>query len=381
VTERVLITSAQERFALAACRSLWQAGYGVSAVADQTPAATHWSRCCSGRYVLVDAKQDADRFVDGIADILRVRPHAAFLPATDAALLVVSARRDRLEGLTRLGLPPHDVVQAATDKAKLFEAGQSSGLSVPETVTCRSDEDGRAAAEAIGFPVVIKPIRTAFELDGKVVFRNGVYVPDAETLEGLLDRFGSPYVVQRVQQGSVYSAAGVRTEDGIVAFALARYLRTFPPEAGNVAFAETVEPPPGLEDRIDALLGGLGWTGIWELEMIRADDGSFHAIDLNPRLYGSLALATRAGAPLAAVLCDWLLGKPVRRVVARAGVRYRWEDADLRYVLRRLRERRFSDAVAALKPRRDVAHAHFRLNDPAPLFARALALGLARGRR
>lgn len=373
--DRVLVTSGQERFTLAACRSLDESGYSVSVVADVRPAASHWSRHCSARHVLVDAKQNAEGFVDGIADILRRTPHAVMLPATDVALRAVSARRERLEGLTRLGLPPHDVVEAATDKVSLSAAGRAAGLPTPDSVTCRTDADGRSAARELGFPVVIKPIRTVFELGGALTYRNGAYASDAEQLEELLGRFGTPYVIQRVQQGTVCSAAGVRTGEGIVAFALARYIRTFPPQAGNAAFAETMDPPTGLRERIDGLLGELGWTGIWELEMIRADDGRFYPIDFNPRLYGSLVLATRAGAPLATILCDWLLGKPVSSAVARAGVRYRWEDADLRFAVRRLRERRLLDAAAALMPRRRVAHAYFRWNDPAPIVARAVTLG------
>jgi predicted ATP-grasp superfamily ATP-dependent carboligase len=172
--------------------------------------------------------------------------------------------------------------------------------------------------------------------------------------------------------------AGVMIPGEMVAFAVARYVRTWPPEAGNVAFAETVEPPDGLREKVAAMLDALGWTGIFELELIRSDGGEFFSIDLNPRLYGSLALASRAGAPLAAIFCDWLLDRRPARVTARAGVRYRWEDADLRYVVARLRSHRYRDAVAALRPRRDVAHAHFRLSDPGPMLARALLLS---GRR
>jgi predicted ATP-grasp superfamily ATP-dependent carboligase len=375
----ILVTSAQERFALAACRSLAGAGYRVGAVADQTPAATHWSRCCSARYVLPDAKADADGFVDGLAGIVRQTPYAVLLPATDAALLAVSSRRDRLEPHVRLGLPSHEAVQAATDKIALDAAARAAGLETPDTIVCHSRSDGAAAARRLGLPLVIKPRRTAFEDGGAVRQRGSAMIADEAALERALDDFGTPFLLQRAIPGDVYSVAGVTTpEDGVVAFAMSRYLRTWPQRAGNVAFAETVEPPAGLREQVGRLLGELSWHGIFELELMRSDDGAFHAIDLNPRLYGSLAHATRAGAPLAVVFCDWALGKQVRRAEARPGVRYRWEDADARHAIASLRERRFGDALAALRPHRDVAHAHFRLDDPGPLAARALLL--ARGR-
>src|SRR5919202_5741915 len=136
--ERVLITSAQERFALAACRTLHDAGFAVTAVADQTPAATHWSRCCDERHVLVDAKKDAEAFVDGLVEIVRREPHAVLLPGADAALLAISERRDRLEPYVRLGMPGKEAVSAATDKIKLVDAADASGLPSPKTTVCHT---------------------------------------------------------------------------------------------------------------------------------------------------------------------------------------------------------------------------------------------------
>jgi len=382
--DRVLITSAQERFALAACRSLDAAGYAVSAVADQTPAATHWSRCCSSRHVLVDAKQDADAFVDGLVEIVKREPHSVLLPGADASLLAISQRRERLEPYVRLGMPSREAVEAATDKIRLVDAANAAGLPSPETAVCHSHEEGVRAARELGLPMVLKPRCTAFEQDGAIRQRGSLWIGDERTLEASIDGFGSPYLLQRIVPGQVYSVAGVMTEQGMTGFAAARYVRTWPPEAGNVAFAETVEPPEGMREKVAALLNGLGWTGIFELELIRRDDGEFFSIDLNPRLYGSLALASRAGAPLAVIFCDWLLGRPKPPVTARAGVRYRWEDADLRHAVARAKSRRYREAAAALRPRRDVAHAYFRITDPGPMLARALLLGghrLGFGRR
>jgi len=382
--DRVLITSAQERFALAACRTLHEAGYAVSAVADQRPAATHWSRCCDRRHVLLDAKQDADAFVDGLVEIVRREPHAVLLPGADAALLAISERRERLEPHVRLGMPSAQSVKAATDKVRLVDAANASGLPSPETAVCHSHEEGLRAARELGLPLVIKPRCTSFEKDGAIRQRASLWVGDAAALEASIGEFGSPYLLQRIVPGEVYSVAGVLTPDEMIGFSAARYVRTWPPEAGNVAFAETVEPPAGMRDKVTALLRGLDWTGIFELELIHSADGEFYAIDLNPRLYGSLALASRAGAPLAAIFCDWLLGRAGPPVTARPGVRYRWEDADLRHAVARFRTRRYRDAAAALRPRRDVAHAYFRINDPGPMLARLLLLGghrLGFGRR
>jgi predicted ATP-grasp superfamily ATP-dependent carboligase len=382
LAERVLITSAQERSALAACRSLARAGFHVGAIAHETPAAAHWSRSCGERHVLVDAKEDPDAFVDGLAAIAGQGDGTVLLPATDAAMLAVSPRRERLEPAIRVGLPPHAAVEAATDKIALHEAAERAGLSAPQTVVCNDHADGLRAAAELGVPVVIKPRRSVFEDRGVLRQRGSRFVGTSAELEQAVEEFGTPYLLQRLQQGGVWSAAGVLTPEGdVLSFSVSRYVRTWPAEAGNVAFAVTVEPPDGLRERVRDLLTLLGWSGLFELELIRSDAGSFHAIDLNPRLYGSLAHATRAGAPHAVVFVEWLLGRTRAPVTARAGVRYRWEDADARHALWDARGGRWGEAVRTLTPRRDVAHAHFRLNDPGPLMARTIVLARTRLRR
>jgi hypothetical protein len=96
-------------------------------------------------------------------------------------------------------------------------------------------------------------------------------------------------------------------------------------------------------------------------------------IDFNPRLYGSLALAARAGVPLPAIWFDWLLRGEGAAIRAPAGFHYRWEDAEMRHVLRALRRRQFRAAASIVRPRRRTAHAFFRWDDPAPLVARVIS--------
>jgi peptidoglycan/xylan/chitin deacetylase (PgdA/CDA1 family) len=101
-------------------------------------------------------------------------------------------------------------------------------------------------------------------------------------------------------------------------------------------------------------------------------------MDLNPRLFGWLALAISAGADLPAVWCEVLSGGRPWPVVARAGHHYRWEDAELSNLVRLVRAKRIRDAVELTLPRRRVTHAHFQWRDPMPLPTRAANVLLRR---
>ena len=96
----VVVTDAEERAVLGACRGLTSAGYRVCAVARLRPAATHWSRACAER--VTPARTRGERRA------LRRRARAsscaadrydALIPGSDAALIVVSEHRERLEPL------------------------------------------------------------------------------------------------------------------------------------------------------------------------------------------------------------------------------------------------------------------------------------------
>ena len=201
---------------------------------------------------------------------------------------------------------------------------------------------------------------------------------DEAALAEALPGFPLPATVQRFEEGAApVSVGGVIASGRLLGSAVSRYRRLWPPEAGSVAFSETIAPPPGLLDRTEAVVGSLGWEGIFELELLATNDG-FSVLDLNPRPYGSLALAVKAGANLPAIWCDWLLGREPVPVIAEPGARYRWEDADVGHFFWQLRRHHWRAAGRVLVPHRRVTHALFRLSDPAPLAARAALIAKRR---
>jgi CelD/BcsL family acetyltransferase involved in cellulose biosynthesis/predicted ATP-grasp superfamily ATP-dependent carboligase len=383
MTPRVIVTDAQERAVLAAIRCLGEAGYQVAAIGTSRSAPGLWSRSPAERYVSTGPRDSVERFLASVADVARVDEGPVVLPGTDEALLVISRHRDRLSPAARLGLPSHETVQRALDKACLAEAALPVGLAPADARVCRSPSEALDAAAAFALPVVVKPARTVVEVDGRTRRSASALVETRHQLEQTVETFGTS-IVQRRLRGDVISFGGAMNEHGLLGFAVSRYLRTWRPRAGNVCFSETIAPPPGLVQDVESLVRRLGWVGIFELELIRLPDGKLVAIDFNPRPYGSLTLAVAAGSPLPSLWCDSLLARSgtvwcaMRTpTAARPGVRYRWEDADLRNVLWQLRHRNARRALAGVMPRRHVTHAYFRARDPAPLAARGVQLALA----
>jgi predicted ATP-grasp superfamily ATP-dependent carboligase len=374
---RVLITNAEERSMLAACRSLSQRGYEVTATSSTMFAAAQSSRSCAARLLVADARDHASRFVEQLRQELTRRAYRTLLAGSDSSLLAISRGREHLGNLTELGLPSHTVVQRALSRESLAEAAEQAGFVPPTSIACVGMEEALEAARCLGFPVVLKSTDAAIVRGDAVAGapKGQIVSSEAELARASLAFGNERLLIQRWAGDHLISFGGVRAGASLIAVAVSRYRRMWPPPGGSVSFSETIAPPAQLEAMVERLLAAIGWEGIFELELIRSHDGDFVPIDLNPRPYGSMALAGAAGAPLARIWCDWLLGRSPSPVRARPGHRYRWEVGDLRHLAWQLRHGHLAAAMAPLRPRRDVTHAAFELRDPLPLLVSGLYLG------
>ena len=375
VTE-VLLTDAEERSVLAACRGLSEEGYRVSAASGRTPALTHWSRCCAARHVLPDPRVDTQAFVDALEDLLKRGRYAVLLTGSDATLLAVSEHRERLEAMTTLGLPSKTVVRQILQREVVYEHAARVGMAAPASVVCAAAGDAAETAHEVGFPVIVKSTRSFVPANGGMRQLQIRMASDQTALSQIVPQFVPPFIVQRYLPGRpILSFGGVIVAGELRALAVSQYLRTWPADAGSASLSETILPPDGLATRVESLLRGLEWQGIFEVELLALGQGTFSVIDVNPRPYGSMSLALAAGANLAAIWCDCLRGRTSALVVARPHIRYRWEDGEMLHLLSDLRHGRLGDAIAIVRPYGKVTHAQFRISDPAPLAARSIYLG------
>jgi predicted ATP-grasp superfamily ATP-dependent carboligase len=328
-----------------------------------------------------DPREDQASFVAELENIVRKRRYRLLVTGSDASLLAISRHREHFEPFVELGLPSTDVVERCVSKQELVRAAAEVGLDSPETEVCAGEADATAAARRLGYPVVLKPQSSVFGRNGRVRQRGSALVTDESSLAALWPEYGAPALIQQRVEGPVLSFSGVAADGRLLAYGVSRYGRTWPPEGGSVSFAETIPAPPDLLQRAQDLIGALGWQGVFELEVMQRAGSGFAAIDFNPRLFGSLELITKAGAPLTTAWCEWILGRGKVQGEARPGYHYRWEDAEVRNLWRRLRSRQIRPALTLLRPQRRMTRSFFRVTDPAPLVARLLLLVNHRLRR
>jgi predicted ATP-grasp superfamily ATP-dependent carboligase len=360
---------------LAAVRALRAAGYAPWLAISEPRSYAARSRAVAGTVSISAPGSDGEGFVRTLSAAAKRLSVAAVLPSAEVHFLPLAGREADFPGIA-LGTPSREIVERAFDKNLLPELAAAAGLRTPPTVKVvrgRSETLG-----AFGFPAVVKPPRSRIRNpDGTVSYHSARYVSSVEEAEEALEALvGGEGLLQPYVTGSLVSVSGVSWEGKLVCAHHQFSDRIWPVLAGVSSYAQTIPPNLELEQCVGRLLRSVSWSGLFQVQFIRDIRGEHYLIDLNPRIFGSLALAVAAGLNLPEIWVNLLLRRRLDVGGYRVGTRFRQEENDVRAVARMLAdgsEARWR-ALRGLVPRRGTTHAVFSLRDPMPLLTSAVKL-------
>lgn len=288
----------------------------------------------------------------------------AVLPGTEAALLALAGKEAQFPDGVKLGTCSPTVTARATDKLAALGAAATVGIDVLSLrVLSRGD-----CTRAVSYPAVVKPLRSELEVGGALRRFEVRRVSGPEQLERALSLLPEGVaIVQPYVEGSLVTFNGVAWRGEVVASVHKRAQRTWPTDCGAVCAAMTVAPDRDLERQSERLMAELAWSGPFNLQFLENAAGRY-LIDINPRIYTSLALAVAAGANLPAIWVERLVGGRPSRPTYRTGVRFRSED-DLRAVARLVTSGDRRSALRGVVPHRRTVHGFVSARDPMPTLA------------
>jgi biotin carboxylase len=364
---RLLVTEDAPAYGvLAAVRALRGAGYRPWLAVTGRDAYSRHSRACAGVVRVPDPSEDRDGYVAGVVQAAVGLDVAAVMPGTDLGLLALAAADGAFPARMALGVAEPDTVYRATNKIELEALAARAGLRSPPSVRCIAAEI--EAGLEVQLPAVVKAARTHTATPGGGFATSRVR--RVETKDELLDAVrqvpGDVALVQQALDGQLAASCGVAWRGEVVAIAHQVSHRIFPSGNGITAFAESVEADPAVEAGISQLIGSLSWSGIFQAQFVSCDSDTY-LIDLNPRIYGSMALAVAAGLNLPVIWADLLLGRAPRIGRYKVGARFRSEERDLAALATAILGRDWRAGRVILRPRRRTAHALGSIADPLPL--------------
>ncbi|RMD73414.1 MAG: carbamoyl-phosphate synthase large subunit, partial [Lentisphaerae bacterium] len=297
-----------------ACKALKEEGYEVVLV-NSNPATIMTDPG------IADATYVEPLHIDIFHEIIRRERPDALLPTlggqTGLNLAMEAYNRGLLDrfGVEMIGARPH-VIHKAEDRDEFKKAMLSIGLEVPRSYSCHSLEEAKAAANELGYPVVVRPGFTLGGTGGGTAFteeelvsivRKGLHYSMTEEvlieesvlgwkeyeLEIMRDRNDNCVIICSIEN---IDPMGVHTGDSI-----------------------TVAPAQTLSDREYQRLRDAGFAVMREIGVetggsnvqfaINPRNGRMVVIEMNPRVSRSSALASKAtGFPIAKIAAKLAVG-------------------------------------------------------------------------
>jgi hypothetical protein len=103
-----------------------------------------------------------------------------------------------------------------------------------------------------------------------------------------------PILVQPWLEGEGEGLFGLMAGDRLVAVSAHRRIRMVDPHGSGSSACVAIPPDPALAASTERMLAGIGWRGLFMVELLHAGDASWF-IEFNGRTWGSMALARRIG--------------------------------------------------------------------------------------
>lgn len=328
---------------------------------------------------IVRAQLRGEPLVDALVALgERLDAPGVLVPCTDAAVLAISAGRDRLAEAFRFVLPDHEDVVRLMDKVGFAEHALRAGLAIPPTAVLRSRADAEGAAATLAFPAVLKP-----GLKGPAWLAatraKAIQVNSADELLARYDEVGGWADVLIAQswvpgpESSLYSVNAYydREAEQRVSF-VARKLRQWPLDTGTSCLGEEVRNPEA--ERIGReLFGSVAYRGLGYVEA-KADARTGRLMIIEPNIgrpTGRSAIAERGGVELLLSAYRDALGEPLPDAVEQRyrGVKWIYWRHDLQAALVRATRGELSAGEWLRSVRGPKIEAVFARRDPVPFVA------------
>jgi biotin carboxylase len=372
---KALVTFARNRIGYTITKSLAEKGIPVLAADSIGVAMTYYSRYASGHVEYPDYHKEPTRFIESLLRTAKEHGVQAIIPGhEDAYLLAANQEKFKQAGIG-LHLPTSEQIALAHDKNRISEFAEAQGLLVPKTYRFQDLKDFKAQLKTIKrYPVVIKLTKTRGGIGYfKAANRKELEKAYQETVvEFGIKKSADMPIVQDYIDGYGLGVSMLFDHGKVVASFTHKRLWEYPPE-GGFSVERTSTHHREAEAAAKKLLTNMNWNGVAmvEFRVEHATDKPWF-LEINPRFWGSLNQAVRAGVDFPYLVYQLALGKKVEPVTDyKVGVRTRWLAGMLvglpAYLRRPVRWKYLGSLARLYQP--DLYYDDFSINDPMPFLA------------
>lgn len=305
VTERVLVLGDDANAFLAVVRSLGRLGLEVHAAASDATLPAFSSRYIHEVHTLTSDTADRLGWKQELARIIAHHNITMVVPTSDSSLIKVHQEAGRSAG-ARLATPNDRAFTVFTDKRATRALAEQVGVPVADCENLDGRPNPAALMSRLRLPMVLKP-RSSYVLGDLIQKRPAKVIRTEEELAQALD---APAARESFME-AFFDGEGVgvsvigRKGEILYAYQHRRLASASETGPSTCRISEAVDP--ALLKHVTALAAATDLTGVAMFEF-RVDrrTGRHILLEVNPRFWGSLALAVSAGADFPAMLFQLL---------------------------------------------------------------------------
>jgi len=356
---------------------------------------SRFSKYCN-KPILVPSTGIEEEYAKAIEKIVKKMKFDVLFPIFEWSLMPVSKNRDKISPYVKLPIASHESIRMCFDKLSTVKLAIENDVPIPQTYFVHDSIELNKIAKEITYPAVVKPRWSMVWKNDRAFHRRSGFVNSAEELVATYNSIHGYFpfpLIQEYVPGVNYSVAALYNEGRPRAFCCIKVHRAWPPTGGNSCFRESVQLDSEMRRYSETLLEALDWHGIAELEFrLDSRDNIPRLMEINPRFWGSLSVAVKAGVDFPYLLYRMTMDGDIEGVFNyKVGVKGRYFEQDLMYIVsmfknasanssvwNRNRLRVLVDWLKFYEP--GVFYDLFEVDDPLPfLFSSALLpLGLVR---
>ena len=346
----VLVSNAWGRSPYNVVRSLARHHLSVVVGTDKFMGMAALSRypAATFRHPLTTTEPEA--FTRRIKEAIQHYSPRVYLPMGEDTYVVAKYIDQLRSPAVTIPVAPYQTIKRLHKKDEVMELARSLGIPVPDTIVPRTVDDIRNFCKEHGSPVVLKRISSS---SARGVF----YLTEDELTsawnDGLHDD-GTPlrgFVLQKYVRGTGYGVSMLFNQGCLRATFTHKRLREIP-ATGGISTLRVGVVHGVLEEYARRLLEGVNFHGVAMVEFKHDEDtGHSWLIEVNPRFWGSLALAIRSGVDFAHLLFRMATEGDIEPVSDyRTGVVMKWILGDIAATIDGLKHPRDSRAGERTKP-------------------------------
>ena len=296
-----VISASRYPHGYATVRSLGRQGVRTIAAVDDMDLPVAASTYCD-EVVSVPPSYDLSPYKEALLD-LAARPDVqTIIPHRPQDPYLLAKYYDEFDRHIDVVVPSLETLEIVHDRKQLAEAAAEAGVAMPETDLLTEVEDWDSSGDRIvkaRYNLLTDAYVDGFKPGESKIAKPVEHVPAGETpdIDALVEEMKHVPIVQEYVDGADEYVFGALYDHGeALATFQHRQLRGDSYTGSGGVYRQSIDVP-ALEETGLAILDAIDWHGLACIEFIKdAKTGEFTIVEINPRMWQSLACATRADA-------------------------------------------------------------------------------------